>query len=94
MRRALTPQGTLIPNSGNAGIGYVLKATVRSVYARQQGRPFLSTPKCEDLVALKELIESGRVTPVIDRTYPLDETPAALAYIGGGHARGKVVITP
>jgi len=60
---------------------------------RQQGRPFLSLPKNEDLVVLKELIESGKVTPVIDRTYPLSETPEAIGYVGEGHARGKVVIT-
>jgi NADPH:quinone reductase-like Zn-dependent oxidoreductase len=93
MRRALKPSGVIIPNSGNAGIGYLLKAAVRSVYARQQGRPFLSMPKYADLVALKDLIEAGRVTPVIDRAYPLAETPDALAYIGTGRARGKVVIT-
>ena len=92
-RRALTPQGTLIPNSGNAGMGYVIKAIVLSVFVRQQGRPYLAVPKNEDLVVLKELIESGKVTPVIDRTYPLSETPEAMGYVGEGHARGKVVIT-
>jgi len=46
-----------------------------------------------DLVALKELIEAGKVTPVIDRTYPLGEAPEAIRYLGKGHARGKVVIT-
>jgi NADPH:quinone reductase-like Zn-dependent oxidoreductase len=92
-RRALAPGGTLLPNSGNAGIGYLIKAYVRSIFMRQQGRPFFSTPTYEDLVALKELIEAGKVTPVIGRVYRLVETPEALAYIGGGHARGKVVIT-
>ncbi|MHC4861609.1 MAG: zinc-binding dehydrogenase, partial [Planctomycetota bacterium] len=53
----------------------------------------LSIPNHQDLVALKELVESGKLTPVIDRTYPLRETPAALGYIEAGHARGKVVIT-
>lgn len=92
-RRALTPEGTLLPNTGNAGMGYVIKAFVRSAFVRQQGRPFVSTPKSEDLVVLKELVETGKVTPVIDRTYPLSETPEALEYVGKGHARGKVVIT-
>jgi NADPH:quinone reductase-like Zn-dependent oxidoreductase len=53
----------------------------------------VSTPKHQDLVDLTELIDSGKVTPVIDRTYPLAETPAALRHIETGHARGKVVIT-
>ena len=85
--------GTLIPNSGHAGIGYVVKAFLRSVFMSQQGRPFVSTPNQEDLLVLKELLESGQVTPVIDRAYPLSETPEAMGYVGEGHARGKVVIT-
>ena len=74
-------------------MGYIMKAFVRSAFVRQQGRPYLSVSKNEDLVVLKELIESGKVTPVIDRTYPLSETPEAMGYVGDGHARGKVVIT-
>jgi NADPH:quinone reductase-like Zn-dependent oxidoreductase len=42
---------------------------------------------------MKELIEAGKVTPVIDKTYPLSEVPEAIGYVGEGHARGKVVIT-
>jgi NADPH:quinone reductase-like Zn-dependent oxidoreductase len=92
-RRVLTPQGTLIPNTGHAGMGYVVKALVLSLFVRQQGRPFVAIPNNEDLVVLKELVESGKVTPVIDRTYPLSETPEAFRYLNEGHARGKVVIT-
>jgi len=47
----------------------------------------------QDLIVLKELIESGKITPVIDRTYPLTEAPKAIRYLEQGHARGKVVIT-
>ena len=56
-------------------------------------RGYVSMPKNEDLVVLKELIESGKVTPVIDRTYSLSETPKAIGYLGEGHTQGKVVIT-
>jgi NADPH:quinone reductase-like Zn-dependent oxidoreductase len=56
-------------------------------------RPFLVSPKVEDLVVLKELIESGKVTPVIDRLYPLGETPEAVGHVEEGHTQGKVVIT-
>lgn len=91
-RRALTPRGTLLPNTGHAGMGYVLIAFARSVFVRQQGRPFVSTPNAEDLLVLKDLIEAGKVTPVIDKTYRLSETSEALGYIGEGHARGKVVV--
>lgn len=93
LRRALTAQGIIIPNSGHGGMGYVLKAFLLSPFMRQQGRPFISTPNSEDLAVLKDLIEAGKVTPVIDRTYPLSETPEAMGYVGEGHSRGKIVIT-
>jgi NADPH:quinone reductase-like Zn-dependent oxidoreductase len=92
-RRVLTPQGKHIPNSGNSGLGYIINAFVSSLFIRQQSAPFLSIPKTEDLETLKEFIETGKVTPVIDRTYPLSEMPQAMSYVGKGHARGKVVIS-
>ena len=97
-RRALTPSGTLVLNSGTGahGIGMLVrlvKPLVLSPFARQNLRRYLSVPNHGDLVVLKELVESGKLTPVIDKAYPLHETPAALGYIEGGHARGKVVIT-
>ncbi|HEY5493029.1 MAG TPA: NAD(P)-dependent alcohol dehydrogenase [Candidatus Anoxymicrobiaceae bacterium] len=91
-RRVLEPGGTLIPSSGHAGMGYVLKAFLLSLFVRQQGRPFVSTPNQHDLITLKELVEAGRVTPTIDRTYPLRETAEALRYLDQGHAQGKVTI--
>ena len=93
LKGALTPEGLHIPNSGSAGLGYVINAFIRSLYNKQQGRPFLATPNSDDLRVLKELIESGQIKPVIDRTYPLSETPQAFQYLDQGHARGKVVIT-
>jgi NADPH:quinone reductase-like Zn-dependent oxidoreductase len=99
-RRALTPKGTLIPNSNKGGgrwIGGFLARAVRALlvspFVPQRLRPFAATGKSEDLFALKELIESGKVTPVIDRTYSLSETAEALRYYGEGHTRGKVVIS-
>jgi len=92
LRRALTPSGKLVASSGHAGLGYFIKAFVLSLL-RQQVRPNFSSPNQRDLVILKELIEAGKVTPVIDRTYPLSRTPEALGYVGERHARGKVVIT-
>jgi NADPH:quinone reductase-like Zn-dependent oxidoreductase len=54
---------------------------------------FLASVTKEDLLVLKELIEAGKVKPVIDQTYPLSETAAAIRYLEDGHARAKVVIT-
>jgi len=97
-RRALTPSGTLILNSGTGARGIemlvrLVKPLLVSPFVRQNLRRYLSKPNHEDLVVLKELVESGKLKPVVDRTYPLGETPEALRYIEGGHARGKVVIT-
>ncbi len=97
-RRALTPRGTLILNSGSGAHGIkllarIVKPLVLSPFVRQNLRRYLSKPNHEDLVVLKEFSEAEKVTPVIDRTYPLSETPEAIAYIEKGHARGKVVIT-
>jgi len=91
-RRVLEPGGSLLPSSGHAGMGYVFKAFLLSLFVRKQGRPFVSTPDQDDLITLKELVEAGRVTPVIDRTYPLREAAEAFRYLDQGHARGKVVI--
>jgi NADPH:quinone reductase-like Zn-dependent oxidoreductase len=75
------------------GLDHLFTAFGSSLFVRQQGRPFLSLPNQEDLATLKELAESGKVTPVIDQTYPLSETPAAMAHVGEGHSQGKTVIT-
>ncbi|MDY7077948.1 MAG: NAD(P)-dependent alcohol dehydrogenase [Chloroflexota bacterium] len=100
LRRALTPKGILQPNGGGHSsnrwigpMGSVIKANLMSLFVRQQRGAFIATNNKEDRQFLKELIEAGKVTPVIDRTYPLSETPEAIGYVGEGHARGKVVIT-
>ena len=64
-----------------------------SPLARHKLRMFIARASAEDLEYLKELIEAGKVTPVIDRTYPLSEVPEAMRRLEQGHARGKLVIT-
>ena len=99
LRRALTPTGTLVPNGGGfdnhwfASGGRVISAHVLNRFVSHRLRPFLVSPKFEDLLVLKEMIEAGKMTPVIERTYPLSETSQAIGNVGEGHARGKVVIT-
>ena len=95
-RRALNPTGTLISNGGghaDGKLGRTVRAMLASMVVRQQASPSIKSTNHDDLVALKSLIEAGRVTPVIDRTYPLSETPAAIAHVAEGHARGTVVIS-
>jgi NADPH:quinone reductase-like Zn-dependent oxidoreductase len=97
VRRALTPTGTLIPNSGRGGrwigpLGRIVKTRARSLVTGQTLKPFLSVEKQHDLRTLAGWLQAGDLTPVIDRTYPLTEAAEALRYVGAGHTRGKVVI--
>ena len=99
LRRALAPTGILIPNGGRfdkrwmASGGRIIAGMVTFRFVSQTLRTFVMSTKLETLVELKELIEAGKVVPVMDRTYPLSETAQALAYVGEGHARGKTVIS-
>lgn len=98
VRRALAPTGTLIPNSGRGGrwlgpLGRIAKARTLSGFSRQHLKPFMSVEKHADLLTLSELLAAGLITPVIDRTYPLEDATSALGYIAEGHAQGKVVVT-
>jgi NADPH:quinone reductase-like Zn-dependent oxidoreductase len=99
LRRALTPEGTLVITGGEGGgrwfggIDRQLRARMLSRSAGQKLRTYVSTQNHEDLIVLKEFLESGKVTPVIDRTYPLSEVPEAIRYLEEGHAQGKVVIS-
>ena len=98
MRAALTPDGTLLANGAPIsgwvrGLGRPAAALVSSLFVPQQGRPFVSLPNREDLATLKELAETEKITPVIDQTYPLSQTPEAMAHVGEGHAQGKTIVT-
>jgi NADPH:quinone reductase-like Zn-dependent oxidoreductase len=97
-RRPLAPAGKLLANGAPVsgwfgGLGRVITAMVQSMYVRQQAAPFLSTPNREDLTTLKELAEAGKITPVIDETYPLSDGARAMAHVSEGHAQGKTVIS-
>ncbi|HET6754479.1 MAG TPA: NAD(P)-dependent alcohol dehydrogenase [Jiangellaceae bacterium] len=99
LRRALAPKGTLVITGGETGGRWLggtdrqLRALLLSRFVGQKLTTFVSTQVLEDLIVLKNLIEAGKVTPVIDRAYPLAEAPEAIRYVEHGHARGKVVIT-
>jgi NADPH:quinone reductase-like Zn-dependent oxidoreductase len=100
LRRVMTPNGTAIliggggPNDGKwlwPLLGPV-KAMAYSHFVSQKFKFMLADDNKEDLNVLADLMRTGKVTPVIDRRYPLSEVPAAMAYLEQGHARGKVVI--
>jgi NADPH:quinone reductase-like Zn-dependent oxidoreductase len=99
LRRALTPTGTLVIVGGEGGGRWLggterlLRAGLLSPFVGQRLLGFVAGEGADDLRALTDLIEAGKVAPVIDRTYPLDQAPEALRYWAEGHARGKVVVT-
>jgi NADPH:quinone reductase-like Zn-dependent oxidoreductase len=99
LRRALTPTGTLVIIGGETGgrilggFDRSLRAPILSRFIGQTMRALTNSENARDLVVLTELIEAGKVTPVIDRTFSLSEAPAAIQYIVDGRARGKVVVT-
>jgi NADPH:quinone reductase-like Zn-dependent oxidoreductase len=94
-RRALSPKGIYVSTGGSTAQifqGMLLGPFISMTGAQKMGS-MLAKPSQKDLVFVKELIEAGKVVPVIDRRYPLSETAEAVRYYGKGHARGKVVIT-
>ena len=96
LRRALTPDGTLIRVGAGKGafgpVGGFASSYLRRRFLGQRIVSFIADLEKEHLLTLKELIETGKVRPIIDRTYPLSETPAAIAYMERERARGKVII--
>ena len=98
LRRILTPRGRLVLVGGETG-GRLLGGSERSLRAlalsplvRQKLGTFIASENAADLVVLRDLAEAGRLTPSVDRTYPLSETAAAVTHVQAGRARGKVVI--
>jgi NADPH:quinone reductase-like Zn-dependent oxidoreductase len=98
-RRVLVPKGVLVvvggPDKGRwiGPFGRTIRMLLQSPAVSQRMVSFLAHQNRDDLAVLRELLDAGQVTPVIDRTYPLNETAEAVRYLETGHARGKVVIT-
>ncbi len=98
LRRALTATGRIVmvapaPGDVLGPIARMAAAVITSRFSAQKAIGFLATANRDDLIVLRDLIEAGKLTPVIDRTYPFDQIPEAIRYMEGGRARGKVVIT-
>ena len=92
--RALTPQGryVMVGGEGNQIFEAMVKGPLVSRRGGQTVTNLLASPNADDLAFVKDLIEAGKVTPVIDRTYPLENTAEAVQYVEAGHAAGKVII--
>ena len=100
LRRALAPQGTLVITGGEdggrwlGGIGRNLRAQLLSPFVSQKLTAFVARQRPADLITLRDLADSGAITPAIDRTYPLSQAAAAVRHLAEGRVRGKVVISP
>ena len=99
LRRALTPNGTLVLNGGGSPghvlgpVAGILRAVVANAFVPQRLRPLPSRQDRAGLLAVTGLIEDGKLMPVVDRTYPLAEMVEGLRTVEQGHARGKIVVT-
>jgi NADPH:quinone reductase-like Zn-dependent oxidoreductase len=97
LRRALTPKGTLVIAGGEGakwtGVGRQLRALALSPLIRQRLTIYVSKHRQADLEALRQLLDTGQITPVTGQTYPLSDAPAAIRCLADGHAQGKIAIT-
>ena len=97
LRRALAPKGTAVIVGGElgkwTGVGRQIRAVALSPLVPQRLAMFVNREKHDDLDAVRQLIENGQVTPIVDRTYPLAEVPEALRHLEAGQARGKIAIS-
>jgi NADPH:quinone reductase-like Zn-dependent oxidoreductase len=99
LRRSLTPRGTLVIVGSETdgrwlgGFDRTLRAMLLSPFVSQKLAPLASSENAADLIVLTGLVESGQVTPVVDRTYPLEEAAAAIRHMLDGKARGKLVVS-
>jgi NADPH:quinone reductase-like Zn-dependent oxidoreductase len=96
LRRILTPEGTLVLSNGQgrlAGIDRIIAATLLNPFVRQRLVVFVTRENRDDLLAVRDLVASGAVRAVVDRTYRLPDAAEAMRYVEAGHTQGKVVIT-
>lgn len=98
-KRVLNPNGICVVVGGpktNRWLGpmaHLIRVRLASVIGSQTAAPFLAKTNKDDLIFLQQLLAAGKVTPVIDRSYPFVDIPSAIRYLAEGHARGKIAIT-
>ena len=100
LRRVLSPRATVVVVGGKRAnrllgpIGHVAGCKIGALFASQKATFFLAKLNKADTEALRELLEAGKLTPVVDDVFPLERVADALEHMGGGHPRGKIVVTP
>ena len=98
LRASLVPGGTYVASTGAPGddwlgpLRWLLGVKLAGLGSGRTMTPFMAQPRAEDLASLKDLIEAGRLTPLIEQILPLEDTPRALAHVARGHAQGKTVL--
>ena len=93
MKKVLTHEGMIIPNSGHGGMKYVIKAFALAPFSRKIGGMKIADPNSRDFNVLRDLLESVKIAPVVDKVFSLEETSEAYRYLESGKVKGKIVIT-
>jgi len=93
MKKVLTPDGMIIPNSGHGGMGYVIRAFALAPFSKKIGGMKIADLNSKDFNILKKMLESGEIKPVVDKVFPFERTAEAMEYLDNGRARGKIVIS-
>jgi len=92
MKKVLAKKGKIVPNSGHGGMSYVFRAFGSSIFSSKVAAMKVADLNSSDFIYLKDLIESGKVKPIIDSIYELNKTPEAITHLESGKVKGKVVI--
>ncbi len=93
MKRVLTSDGMIIPNSGHGGMSYVLKAFALAPFTKKIGAMKIADLNNKDFNILREMMETGSIRPFVDKVFPFQKIPDAIKYLEDGLARGKIVIS-
>jgi NADPH:quinone reductase-like Zn-dependent oxidoreductase len=97
LRGALTPRGVYVASSGSpdhwaGSLGFLFSVMIAGAFGRQTMKSFMTRPRREDLLVLRDLVEAGTLRPVIERRFALEDAAAAVGHVAEGHSQGKTVI--
>ena len=92
LRSALKPEGKLMANSGHAGMSYVIKSSILSLFMKKHSSSWIAKASTADYIELKKMAEEGKIKPIIDKLYPIEQTAEAMDYLSTVRVKGKLVI--